>query len=55
MTTQPTKPTEFIINSQLAQAVLNYLATRPYAEVWEMIAQITQLQPVTTPEQEKPS
>lgn len=34
------------ISEQNAQALLNYLATRPYQEVYEAIAMLRSLQPV---------
>lgn len=34
-----------VIDQALAQAVLNYLARRPYAEVFELIAALQRLEP----------
>ncbi len=37
-----------IIDRQTAQAVLNYLQTKPYAEVYGLIAALVQLQPMSS-------
>lgn len=39
----------FIISEQLAQAVLNYLAGQPYAQVFQMIQAIQGLQEASFP------
>lgn len=36
----------FVIEQTLAQAVLNYLARQPYAEVFELIAELQRLESV---------
>lgn len=36
----------FTIDEKLANAILNYLATRPYAEVFQLINAISQLKKV---------
>lgn len=38
---------QFVISEQLAQGVLNYLATQPYAQVFQMIEAIKSLQEVS--------
>ena len=37
---------KFEISEELAQKVLNYLATRPYMEVAELITQVQQIKPI---------
>ena len=37
---------EYKIKAELAQAVLNYLATRPYAEVFQLISQLQSLEKI---------
>lgn len=37
------------INQELAQAILNYLVTKPYAEVYGLVQGIQKLQPVEVP------
>jgi hypothetical protein len=39
-------PAKFIIDGALAQQVLNYLQTRPYGEVFQMVAALVQMQSV---------
>lgn len=39
----------FAIPENLASAVLTYLATRPYREVYELVAALQQMQPVGEP------
>jgi hypothetical protein len=43
----------FLIEEQLAQSVLNYLAQRPYHEVFQLIAELQQIKPAT-PEPQQP-
>jgi hypothetical protein len=45
--------TEFKINQELAQALLNYLQTRPYAEVHGLIAALLRLEPLGPLQAEK--
>jgi hypothetical protein len=42
---------ELIIPRDLAQAILNYLAGKPYIEVFEFIAQLRALKEVPKPEE----
>ncbi len=45
-----TKPPEnLIIPIELVQAVANYLAQKPYGEVYQLIAALQQLKPVPQP------
>jgi len=39
----------FIIEESLAQEILNYLASRPYIEVHEIIQKLRAIQPVPEP------
>lgn len=34
---------QFLIDAQLAQAILDYLAQRPYQEVYQLIAELQRL------------
>jgi hypothetical protein len=34
---------KLIIEQELAQVILNYIATKPYAEVFQLIVQLQQL------------
>ena len=34
----------FKINEELANAILNYLASKPYAEVFKIVEQLTKLE-----------
>jgi len=49
MTEQPDK---LIIDVKTAEAVVNYLAQRPYVEVFQLIAAMQQLQPLPAPANE---
>lgn len=40
-----TNKKELLIPLELAEAIANYLAQRPYAEVYQLIAALQQLQP----------
>ena len=40
----------FQIDEKLANAILNYLATRPYAEVFQMVELMRQLKKIDGPE-----
>jgi hypothetical protein len=42
---------DFIINEQLAQKILNYLALKPYGEVAPLIAELMQLKKVEAPKE----
>jgi len=44
---------KFEISEELAQKVLNYLATRPYLEVSELITQVQQIKPIVESEASK--
>ena len=44
---------KFEISEDLAQKVLNYLATRPYLEVAELIQQVQQIKPIVQEEAPK--
>lgn len=44
---------KFEISEDLAQKVLNYLATRPYLEVAELITQVQQIKPIVQEEASK--
>lgn len=46
------QPKELIIPLELVQAIGNYLAQKPYGEVYQLIAALQQLQPAL---QEPPS
>lgn len=39
----------FAIPENVATAILNYLSTRPYREVYELITALQQIQPVGQP------
>lgn len=41
---------QLVIDLKTAEAVVNYLATRPYVEVFQLIAAMQQLQPLPAPE-----
>jgi hypothetical protein len=42
---------QLILPTHLGQALLDYLATKPYREVYQLVAALQQLQPVPTPEE----
>ena len=45
----------FKINQDLAQSILNYLASRPYSEVYKHIDELQRLEPLEeTKEETKP-
>ena len=44
------QPDKLIIDVKTAEAVVNYLAGRPYVEVFQLIAAMQQLQPLPAPE-----
>jgi len=46
------QPDKLIIDLKTAEAVVNYLAQRPYVEVFQLIALMQQLQPLPAPAQE---
>lgn len=46
MTDQPDK---LVIDLKTAEAVVNYLAQRPYVEVFQLVAAMQQLQPLPAP------
>ena len=41
---------QLVIDLKVAEAVVNYLAQRPYIEVFQLIAAMQQLQPLPAPE-----
>ena len=41
---------QLVIDLKVAEAVVNYLAARPYVEVFQLIAAMQQLQPLPAPE-----
>ena len=41
---------QLVIDLKTAEAVVNYLAARPYVEVFQLIAAMQQLQPLPAPE-----
>ena len=45
-----TQPDKLIIEIETAEAIANYLAQRPYIEVWQLIAKLQQLQPLPAPD-----
>jgi len=49
-TTQPAQADKLVIDIKTAEAVVNYLASRPYIEVFQLIAAMQQLQPLPEPE-----
>lgn len=50
------KAPDFVINGDLAQAIADYLVTRPYREVAALIAALQQLKPVSAEQPpEKPA
>ena len=44
------QPQQLVIPLATAEAVVNYLAARPYVEVFQLIAAMQQLQPLPAPE-----
>ncbi len=52
MNNEPTK--QLVIDLKTAEAVVNYLAQRPYVEVFQLIAAMQQLQPLPAPADEAP-
>jgi len=47
---QPAEETYLALPAPLAQALIGYLAQRPFAEVYQMIARLQALTPVRTSE-----
>jgi len=43
------KQQQLVIDLKTAEAVVNYLATRPYIEVFQLIAAMQQLKPLPEP------
>ncbi len=43
----------YIISQELAQTLLNYIATKPYAEVFQLIGQLQALKPEKEPQEKK--
>lgn len=43
-------PEQFVITKDLAEKIANYLTTRPWAEVNELIVGITKLEPLKGPD-----
>lgn len=52
-TMTPTEPTELVISVKAAEAVVNYLATKPYIEVYQLVALMQQLKPLPAAEEVK--
>lgn len=46
------QPDNLIIDLKTAEAVVNYLAQKPYIEVFQLVALMQQLQPLPAPAQE---
>lgn len=44
---------QFIITEELAQTILNYLATRPYAEVSQLVPRLQSVKPFVEPKEDK--
>lgn len=44
------QPKQLVIDLKTAEAIVNYLAARPYVEVFQLIAAMQQLQPLPAPE-----
>ena len=44
------QPQQLVISLATAEAVVNYLAARPYVEVFQLIPAMQQLQPLPAPE-----
>ena len=43
----------YIISQELAQALLNYIVTKPYAEVFQLVQQLQALKPEKEPEKKE--
>lgn len=41
---------DFIINEQTANKILNYLASKPFGEVHELIKELQTIKPLTQPQ-----
>ena len=52
---QPQQPTHFVITGQLAQAIANYLVTKPYQEVMPLIEELKKLRPVNVQQAQVPA
>jgi hypothetical protein len=46
----PDRPDAYVISHPLAQATLDYLASRPYREVYQLVRAFEALEPVPTSE-----
>lgn len=46
---------DFKISAQLAQAIVNYLQTKPFGEVHELIKALIALEPLTPPDSDSSS
>lgn len=54
-TYRPTPPLKnLIISLDLVEVIGNYLITKPYGEVWQIIQALQQLQPAPEPEPQEP-
>ncbi len=43
----------YVISQELAQALLNYIVTKPYAEVFQFVQQLQALKPEKEPQEKK--
>jgi hypothetical protein len=46
----PDRPDAYVISHPLAQATLDYLASRPYREVYQLVRAFEALEPLPTSE-----
>lgn len=48
-----TQEKQFLVSEKVLQAVVNYLGTRPYNEVYVLLSQVLQSKPLQTSEELK--